>query len=213
MCEDEQGVVNPEVPTALKTGIPLKQGIAGQGATVISGSITTCPHSRRMEGTERVVGVFDFGNTGAGNNSGFEAMCYINEKPYQGVDVNHKEVFFPEELYGKTFSLTFRLLSGFRGRRCAKGPKRNTKLHRQIWHVLDEKVDDFYYRGTLILDTLRNLDDGNPVKYDFRIALDEACHCIDWSYPGSDAFYETMHQADDVLNEKIEEWTKILQSM
>ena len=36
------------------------------------------------------------GKAGAGNNSGFEAMCYIDGKPYQGVDVNHKEVFFPE---------------------------------------------------------------------------------------------------------------------
>jgi len=33
----------------------------------------------------------------------------------QGVDVNHKEVFFPEELYGTTFSLTFRLWSGLEG--------------------------------------------------------------------------------------------------
>ena len=62
-----------------------------------------------------MVGIFDFGKTGAGNNSGFEAMCYINEKPYQGVDINHMEVFFPEELCGKRFSLTFRLWSGLEG--------------------------------------------------------------------------------------------------
>ena len=32
---------------------------------------------------KRAVGIFDFGNTGAGNNSGFEAMCYI--KRFQGL--------------------------------------------------------------------------------------------------------------------------------
>ena len=29
--------------------------------------------------------------TGVGNNSGFESLLYLDGKPYQGVDVNHKE--------------------------------------------------------------------------------------------------------------------------
>ena len=55
----------------------------------------------------------------------------------------------------------------------------------------------------LTLDTVQNLEDGNPIKYDLRNALDEACLLIDWSYPGSDAFYESVHKADTLLNEKI----------
>ena len=46
-----------------------------------------------------VVGLFDFGRTGGGFNSGFESLLYVNGKPYQGVDSHHQEVFFtPEEL-------------------------------------------------------------------------------------------------------------------
>ena len=104
----------------------------------------------------RVVGVFDFGNTGAGNNSGFEAMCYINEKPYQGVDVNHKEVFFPEELYGTTFSLTFRLWSGLEGGGVPR--EQEHRINRADLACLDEQVDDFYYLGMLTLDTVQNLE-------------------------------------------------------
>lgn len=68
---------------------------------------------------------------------------------------------------------------------------------------LDEKTDDLYYFGTMVLDTISQMEKGEPLKYELQAALDSACHCIDWSYPGSSVFYETVHQADDVLNEKI----------
>ena len=129
-------------------------------------------------------------------------MCYINEKPYQGVDVNHKEVFFPEELYGKTFRLTFRLWSGLEGGG-VPAPQEHM-IKRADLAYLDEKVDDFYYLGAMVLDTVQNLADAEPVKYELRNALDQACKCIDWSYPGSEEFYESVHQADDLLNEKID---------
>lgn len=155
---------------------------------------------------KRIVGVFDFGKTGAGNNCGFEAMCYYNDKPYQGVDMNHKEVFFRQEDAGKTVSVTFRLWSGLEGGGIPTPQEHRIKRADLAW--LDEQVDDFYYMGTLILDTLDNLDDGDPVKYELRNALDEACHCIDWSYPGSAEFYESVHQADKLLNERIDKMDK-----
>ena len=81
------------------------------------------------------------------------------------------------------------------------------RINRADLACLDEQVDDFYYLGMLTLDTVQNLEDGNPIKYDLRNALDEACLLIDWSYPGSDAFYESVHKADTLLNEKSMQWT------
>lgn len=205
VCEDEQGVANPVVPTTFENWKTIQTGDCWSGRDRYLWLHKEVHIPEEWRG-QRVVGVFDFGNTGGGNNSGFEAMCYINEKPYQGVDVNHKEVFFPEELYGTTFSLTFRLWSGLEGGGVPRVQEH--KIAQADLACLDEKADDFYYMGMLILDTIKNLEDGNPVKYDLRIALDEACHCIDWSYPGSDTFYETLHQADDVLNQKIDKMDK-----
>ena len=37
----------------------------------------------------KVMGYFNFGKTGGGGNSGFEALLYINGQPCQGVDTNH----------------------------------------------------------------------------------------------------------------------------
>ncbi|MCC9085648.1 hypothetical protein LOS25_15700 [Enterococcus faecium] len=43
----------------------------------------------------------NFGHTGGGYNSGFESLMFINGKPYQGVDSNHKEVKIADEFRGK----------------------------------------------------------------------------------------------------------------
>lgn len=201
ICEDEQGVVNPKVPVDFRNWDTLQTGERWAGRDRYLWMHREVSIPKEWKG-RRVVGIFDFGKTGAGNNSGFEAMCYINEKPYQGVDANHMEVFFPEELCGSTFRLTFRLWSGLEGGGVPK--EQEHRINRADLAWLDEKTDDLYYMGSLILDTINQLEDGNPVKYDLRIALDSACHCIDWSYPGNDAFYETVHQADDLLNEKID---------
>ncbi|MDR1443831.1 MAG: hypothetical protein LBI94_03020, partial [Treponema sp.] len=67
-----------------------------------------------------VLGVFDFGLTGGGYCSGFESLLFIDGLPYQGVDGNHKEVFFKPKAGAKQ-SFDFRLWSGLEG----GGPKHN----------------------------------------------------------------------------------------
>lgn len=205
VAEDEQGLVNPPVPAVSDSWDTLKTGDRWSGRDRYLWMRQQVHIPKEWEG-QRVTGIFDFGKTGAGNNSGFEAMCYLNGKPYQGVDANHMEVFFPQELYGTTFQLTFRLWSGLEGG--GKPKVQEHKIKRADLACLDEKTDDFYYLGSLALETVQQLEEGNPVKYDLRNALDRACHCIDWSYPGSATFYETVHQADDLLNEKIEAMDK-----
>ncbi len=201
VCEDEQGVVNPAVPENHENWDTLKTRGRWSGRDHYLWMYKEISVPAEWKG-KRVVGIFDFGKTGEGNNSGFESMCYLNGKPYQGVDSNHMEVFFPDELCGKTVQLTFRLWSGLEGGGVPKEQEHRINQADLAW--LDEKADDFYYLGSLVLDTVNHLEDADPVKYDLRIALDRACHCIDWSYPGSDVFYDSLHQADDVLNEKID---------
>ena len=205
VCEDTQGVVNPVVPTDFTNWDTMNVGEnwSGRDKYLWLHKEITIPAEWKGK---RVVGIFDFGNTGAGNNAGFEAMCYINEKPYQGVDANHKEVFFKEELCGKTFRLTFRLWSGLEGGGVPRPQEHKIARADLAW--LDEKTDDFYYLGMLVWDTIRELNDSDPIKHNLRNALDEACHCIDWSYPASDEFYKSVHEADDLLNQKIDAMDK-----
>lgn len=90
---------------------------------------------------KRVVGLFDFRKTGAGNNSGFEAMCYINEKPYQGVDLNHQEVFSMKQTVKNRFLLPS--VSGPVWKAAAFREIRNTESWKQSWHGLMKRQTTF----------------------------------------------------------------------
>lgn len=204
-CEDEEKLVNPQVPVDYTNWEEMRTGDYWSGRDRYLWLHKDIRIPEEFKG-KRAVGCFDFGKTGAGNNSGFEAMCYIDGKPYQGVDLNHQEVFFCPEHCGREISLTFRLWSGLEGGGVPKEQEHRINQAQLAW--LDEKVDDFYYTGTIVLETIAVLEESSPERFKLMDALDEACHCIDWSYPGSPEFYESVYQADDLLNERIDAMDK-----
>ena len=85
VSEDTQGVVNPAVPAEFEGWDTLKIEDVWRGRDRYLWLHLDAEIPAEWAG-RRAVGVFDFGMTGAGNNSGFEAMLYIDGKPYQGVD-------------------------------------------------------------------------------------------------------------------------------
>ncbi|WP_379161679.1 alpha-mannosidase [Paenibacillus sp. sgz5001063] len=150
---------------------------------------------------KRVVGIFDFGRTGGGNNSGFESLLYIDGKPYQGVDSNHQEVFLEEDAAGRTLDFTFRLWSGLEG-----GGRPVPQEHRMIraelaW--LDEAADNLYYTGRAALSTYKQLADNQPEKQELLMALNRAFNRLDWSKPGSTDFYISVQEAESLLLEQL----------
>lgn len=203
--EETQGVVNPVLPTDFSGWDTLKVGDTWEGRDRFLWMHKEIPIPQEWEG-KKILGIFDFGNTGAGNNSGFESMLYLNGEMYQGVDVNHKEVFWDDGFCGETLDVTFRLWSGLEGGGVPRSQEHRIARADLAW--LDEKVDDFYYLASMIWETIKELNEYDPVQHDLRKALDKACHCIDWSYPGSEAFYQSVHEADDLLNESIDAMEK-----
>ncbi|MGL4799333.1 MAG: alpha-mannosidase, partial [Cellulosilyticaceae bacterium] len=155
---------------------------------------------------KKVLGIFDYGNTGHGNNYGFESLLYVNGAIYQGVDSNHKEVFFEEEVMHQPIELTFRLWSGLEGGGVQKPQEHCIKQADLAW--LDEEVDQFYYLSKMVYETIKILDENNPIQVQLRLQLDKAFKCIDWSYPGSEAFYETVYEASKMLNTYIDNCDK-----
>lgn len=203
--EDTEGVVNPALPTSFEGWDTLRTGDTWKGRDRFLWMHKEIPVPAEWKG-RKIVGIFDFGNTGAGNNSGFESMLYLNGSMYQGVDVNHKEAFFEDTNCGKVLDVTFRLWSGLEGGGVPTEQEHRIARADLAW--LDEQVDDFYYMAQMVWETLGQLNEFDPIQHDLRRALDEACHCIDWSYPGSDAFYESVHEADILLNEAIDGMNK-----
>lgn len=201
---DNQGVVNPELP-AFQGCETIETGQTWKGRDKFLWLHKDVRIPIEWKG-KKVVGIFDYGNTGAGNNSGFESMIYVNGEMYQGVDVNHKEVFFEDSLCGTDVDITFRLWSGLEGGGIPTEQEHQIARADLAW--LDEKADDFYYMASMVRQTIEELDSSDPIQHELRRTLDGACHCIDWSYPGSEGFYESVHQADDELNKSIDSMDK-----
>jgi len=154
------------------------------------------------EGCE-IVGLFNFGETGAGSNSGFESLLYLDRHPYQGVDTNHQEVVF-SDMGGKTATLSFVLWTGLEG----GGP------HRTFYHqckqadiaYLHKKTDEFYYFTRAIQETLDYIDRNSNEHYDNLItALDRAFLVIDWDGEG---FYESIDEAHAILMSELDKLEK-----
>lgn len=154
-----------------------------------------------------VVGRFDFGQTGGGNNSGFESLLFVDGQPYQGVDSNHQEVFFEERWIGNSVQLIFRLWSGLRGYDPNPAPiQHRLQLAELCW--LDEAADDLYFTGKAIIETVKILSEHQPEKHVLLSLVDKAFLQIDWSRPGSDGFYDSIRIARNLLVEGLEQHPK-----
>lgn len=149
-----------------------------------------------------VLGRFDFGKTGGGNNSGFESLLYVDGAPYQGVDSNHQEVFFADDAAGKAVQLDFRLWSGLEGGG-ARLPQEH-KFRRAEIAWLDIDTDDLYFTAKAILETIHVLSEEQPDRSTLLNVLNSAFRLIDWSYPGTDVFYKSIHEARHTLHEGID---------
>lgn len=203
--EDTQGVTNPVPPTTYDDFEKMSVGEmwSGWDKYLWLHQMVTIPSEWTKK---KVVGLFDFGNTGAGNNSGFESLLYLNGKPYQGVDSNHKEVFLSEELCGTDVNFTFRLWSGLEGGGVPREQEHKIAQAEIAW--LDEQVDDYYYLAWTIYKTIEILKEEDPVRHDLLKILDCSFLLIDWSYVGSEEFYQSVHEADAYLNKAIDEMEK-----
>jgi len=153
-------------------------------------------------GDENVLGIFDFGvPMGTGNNSNFESLLYVNGKPYQGVDGNHKEVFFNLKETGRELELSFRIWSGLNG---GGRPREMTmSIDRAEFGVLDTAADDFYYLAMAALETHELLDENNEYKSYILNQLVEAFRLVDFTNKKSEAYYKSLQTALDYLRDRL----------
>lgn len=148
---------------------------------------------------EEVVGLFDFGvPVGHGNNGDFESLLYLNGRPYQAMDGNHREVFLEPKENGLELDLKFRVWSGLSG---GGIPKDNAmEICRAQIAVLDHPTDDFYYLAQAALETYEILDRNNEYRDWILNTLVKAFIMIDFTEPGSSVFYESVKVAYGFLS-------------
>jgi len=152
---------------------------------------------------EEVIGIFDFGvPVGTGNNSHFESLLYLNGKPYQGVDGNHKEVFFNVKENGLKLDLKFRVWSGLNGGGYPKDMP--MEIERAQYGVLDKATNDFYFLARNVLQTYDLLDKNHEYKEWMLSILVKAFQLIDYREKRSKNFYDSVAKAYKYLNDKMD---------
>lgn len=159
----------------------------------------TChlPNSSRQ-----VAGLFSFGKTGGGNNSGFESLLFVNGKPYQGVDSNHEEVLFDEQVAKEPMRLDFRLWSGLEG---GGVPVENEfKLQTAKIGWLDTRVDNLYYTLLAAYEVLMETEESDSNYTVLKKVISDALQLINWTEPGSSHFYESCYEAEASLLKAIQ---------
>lgn len=199
--EDKRPETNPSLPEVSDSWSTMRTGDTWSGRDLYLWLSSEVNIPEEWSG-KKILGRFDFGETGAGNNSGFESLFYWHGKPYQGVDSNHKEVFLPEEAAGTTQRLLFRLWSGLEGGGQPRNQTHGVKLAELCW--LDEAVDDYYYTALAISETVAVLDENLPERAKLLQFADQSLGLIDWRVPGSEEFYRSVHEARDFLNKRID---------
>ena len=196
---EDDGVVGNRAPKG--DSVKVGQGFRSKGYDKYNWLCTKISIPESF-GDENVLGIFDFGvPMGTGNNSNFESLLYVNGKPYQGVDGNHKEVFFNIKETGRELELRFRIWSGLNG---GGRPREMTmSIDRAEFGVLDTAADDFYYLAMAALETHELLDENNEYKSYILNQLVEAFRLVDFTNKKSENYYKSLQTALDYLRDRL----------
>ena len=196
---EDDGVVGNRTPKG--DSVKVGQGFRSKGYDKYNWLCTKISIPESF-GDENVLGIFDFGvPMGTGNNSNFESLLYVNGKPYQGVDGNHKEVFFNIKETGRELELSFRIWSGLNGG--GRPREMNMSIDRAEFGVLDTAADDFYYLAMAALETHELLDENNEYKSYILNQLVEAFRLVDFTNKKSENYYKSLQTALDYLRDRL----------
>ncbi|MFC4386643.1 alpha-mannosidase [Gracilibacillus marinus] len=194
--EDEQGEIGtyPQEWNENSKVITLGDHWSGRDLYVWLSKEVTIPNEWK---NKKIVARFDFGDTGAGNNSGFESLLFLNNHPYQGVDSNHKEVFLTCDEVSHQVKFDLRLWSGLEGG--GKPQAQHYRFKHASIGYLDEIVDGFYFDAKVMLETIQHLKETQTEKQQLTQILNKAIQYVNWLDPGSESFYQSIYEASEYL--------------
>ncbi len=130
-----------------------------------------------------------------------EAMLYVNGEMLQGLDVWHEEAWVPPEyLKSGEISIAIKAWSGV-----LKVPaQRRFKLAQLI--RVDVQTERLSYMTDTLLRTIKGLDENDHQRWEILKTLNQAYLIVNFSKPGCDLFYESIANAQQFLQTKMEEW-------
>ena len=140
----------------------------------------------------------------AGDFSHPETLAYIDGVPWAACDRHHREILLPERWTdGESHLLALHGWTGLGGE--LTFPTEKTKLFMRPCAVvqIDRPTRDFVAVARVALDTVRCLDENNPVRHTLLNALDDSFRLLDLREPFGEGFHASVPPALDALREWI----------
>ena len=134
----------------------------------------------------------------------YEALLYVNGKPWHGLDKNHNVISFPDDFSGKTIRFDIRIWSGV-----LEGKVRQhfdefhvgNSIKQVAFGLRDKATHDLYVTSTAILQTLDVISTNDFYYSRLLNLLDSSFLLINWQNPSSKEFYQSISNASSYLEE------------
>jgi len=185
--DSDKEIIHSVVPETIEGfKINLNDYVVGRDRYVWIRKIVRVPEPRD---NCRIVGVFDFGETGGGFNSKFESTLYIDRKLTQSVDTFHNTAFL-DHCAGRDTELTFLLWSGLEGGGSHVIHYHQVrKAHIGYLHMPTEELSAYL---KAIAETLAILPDNAPEKSRLEALAENTLLILNFD---SDKLYDTTPKA------------------
>lgn len=148
----------------------------------------------------RIVGQFNFG---LGNQRrDFEALLFIGREPWHGLDHNHQWVELPDSLAGTRQRLYCRIWSGVlegKIRQHFEAFSVGNAIQTLAFGWRHPGCDDLWYTSLAVMQSVAALDSNSAERALMLNQANAAYNLLDWSDPGSAAFYDSVDRAAAAL--------------
>jgi alpha-mannosidase len=128
-----------------------------------------------------------------GGGSTTESLLYVNGHSLQGLDYWHEEAVLPPELRRGELRVAIRAWSGV-----LRVPPVRTFREGKLVQI-DEPAEHLYFTSLAILRTLEQMGESDLRRARLLELVNEAYHCIDFTNPGSEDYYDSLASADGML--------------
>jgi len=143
---------------------------------------------------------FQLGPKDSGDGA-VECMLYLAGQPLQALDTWHEEAWLlPEHVSGGPLDVAIKAWTGV----YHIPERRRVALAQLVWIDLD--AHRLSHQLETLLLAAKALDPNDLHRVKLIEVLNQAMHQIDFSQPGSEAFYASLRSAADGLDEHLREW-------
>ncbi len=124
-------------------------------------------------------------------------LLFVDKKPVQGIDMNHREVFIAEFAQaGRQYEIDLQAYSGIN----------HSEFNLIVEAVeFDSKILDLYYDLKVPLEAFSRMDEDSKIRLDLQTVINNTVNLLDLRNEYSEEFYESVSKASSYIKKALYE--------